>query len=182
MSVEAKRYFKRQQKNTADSLYTCTIAEIIKVELKYMRADIKLLTGDENIIMQVPIATQQTGEFIIRIPYEVGDNVVVMFGQSDIAPFLFGGGASSEGQHTIDDAIIVGGIRSFNEPLPDGFAEYEEDFVIAKRDFSARIIIKENSEILIESDENINITSKKNINISAPTGIVTTTDSRGGAQ
>lgn len=181
MSAEVERYFERQKKNTADNLYTCTIAEIIKVELKYMRADIKLLTGDENMIMQVPIAPQQTGEFIIRIPYKVGDNVVVMFAQSDIAPFLFGGGASSEGQHTIDDAIIVGGIRSFNELLLDEFAEYEEDFVIAKRDFSARIIIKENSEILIESDENINITSKKDINISAPNGIVTTTDSRGGS-
>ena len=181
MSAEVERYFERQKKNTADNLNTCTLAEIINVELKYMRADIKLLTGDEDIIMQVPIAPQQTGEFIIRIPYKVGDNVVVMFSQSDIDPFLFGGGVSSEGQHTIDDAIIIGGIQSFNEPLLDEFTEYEEDLVIAKRDFSARIIIKENSEILIESDENINITSKKDINISAPNGIVTTTDSRGGS-
>lgn len=179
MSGEIERFFKRQQKNTADSLNTCTLAEIIKVDLRYMRADIKLLLPDDPIVMQVPIAPQQTSDFIIRIPYKVGDTVVVMFSQNDIDPFLFGGGEASRRQHEADDAIIVGGIQSFSRPLLDDFTEYEDDFVIAKRDFSARIIIKENSEILIESDEDINITSKKDINISAPNGIVTTTDSRG---
>ena len=164
-----------------DGLNTCTLAEILKVELKYMRADIKLLTDDEDIIMQVPIAPQQTGDFIIRMPYKAGDKVLVVFSQSDIDPFLFGGGSSSERQLAKDDAIIVGGVRSFADTLPDDFSEHEEDFVIAKLDLSARIVIKDDGEILIESDKDLNIKSKKDINLSAPDGIVSITDSRGGA-
>lgn len=180
MSEQIEKYFNRKQANLTDSLNTCTLAEIIKVEPGYMRADIKLLTDDEELIMQVPIASQQTGDFIIWMPYKAGDTVLVVFSQSDIDPFLFGGGDSSERQHAEDDAIIVSGIHSFNESLPDEFTEHEEDFVIAKRDLSARIVIKDNGEILFESDGDMNFTSKKNINISAPNGIVTTTDSRGG--
>lgn len=182
MSEQIEKYLQRKQENLTNSLNTCTIAEILSIEPKYMRADIKLLTGDEDIIMQVPISPQQTGDFIMRMPYKIGDTVLVVFSQSDIDPFLFGGGDSSERQHAEDDAIIVGGIRSFNDPLPNVFAEHEEDFIIAKRDLSARIVIKNNGEISIESDESISINSLKDINISAPNGIVTTTDSRGGAE
>lgn len=180
MSAEVERYFENKKQGMTEELNTCAFAEIINVELDFMRADIKLLSPEEDIIMQVPIAPLQTNEFIIRVPYKTGDTVVVAFSQSDIDPFLFGGGESSRRQHSIDDAVIIGGVASFLNPLPNDFAQHEGDLIISKRDYTSKFILKESGEILIESDENINISTLKNINLTAG-GIITTTDSRGGA-
>ena len=180
MSTEVERYFETKKQGMTEELNTCALAEIISVELEYMRADIKLLIPEETIIMQVPIAPMQTGDFIIRMPYKAGDKVVVTFSQTDNDPVLFGGGESSRRQHALDDAVIIGGIMPFLQPLSAEFAEYESDLIIAKRDSTSKIVLKESGEILIEALENISINSQKDITITAG-GIITTTDSRGGA-
>lgn len=181
MHAEFKELLNRQKSSLKENMNTCVIAEINSVDLKHMRADVIFPDEEKTLILRVPIAPQQTGGFIIRPPYKKGDSVVIVFSQQDIDPFLYGGGDSSDREHHMDDAIIIGGARGFTEPLPDEFTEHAEDLIIAKRDFSARIILKVNGEMLIESDEDININSQKDINISAPNGIVTTSDSRGGA-
>lgn len=178
MSSEVEIFMKRNLSNLSSQLNTSIPAKIIKIDLKYMRADVEASNG--SIIMQVPISAYQTSDFVVRPPYKVGDDVLLVFSQDDIEPILFGGGDPSRRKHAIDYAFIIGGITKFTNPLSGDYEEHEEDFVISKLDFSAKIILKKNSEILIESNEDINIKSNKDINISAPNGIVTTSDSRGG--
>lgn len=149
-----EEYLNKKLDNLSDGLNTCTIAEIVNVDLKYMRADVRLL-HDDSMVMQVPITPHQTKQFVMRMPYAKGDTVIVLFAQNDNDPFLYGDGKASERQHAIDDAVIVAGVADYNSPLP--FDGYEEDLVISKRDCSAKIIIQESGEILIESAQSINV-------------------------
>lgn len=162
---EVKKFFDRNESNLRKSLNTCIFGEVIKIELKYMRLDVKVDFEEETIVMRVPIASYQTKEFVIRPPYQVGDTVLLIISQQDIDPILFGGGEHSRRQHELDDALVISGVTPFTEPLSDEFTEHEEDFVISKRDFSAKIIIKKNGEIIFKSTEDINIESSKNVNI-----------------
>lgn len=176
---EIEKYFQQKQGGLINDLYTSAIAELIRVDLQQMQADIELLEGEKSLVLNVPIGAQQTGRFIIRQPYQTGDKVVVVFSKEDTAPVLYGGGSPSEDQHVKDNAVIVCGLSDYLSVLPAGFSEHERDLVIATKELSAKFVIKESGEILMESNEDINIISLKNINISAPDGIVTTTDSRG---
>lgn len=197
MKTELNKLLKSQKTGFAEGLNTCIFAEIIKIDLKFMRLDVKVdmttedksQMDDNHIIFNVPIATHQTKEFVIRPPYAVGEKVLIIASQQDIEPILFDGGNHLRRQYSLDDALLIGGITKFTEPLPSDFDDHEEDFVIAKRDYSARIIFKKNGALEINTDEDINIESKKDINIeskqdiniSAPNGFVTTTDSRSGS-
>lgn len=165
LSTEIEKFMDRQRGNLVDGLNTCMFAEVVKVDLKHMRVDVKLPLPDDPYVYQVPICPHQTGEFVIRPPYRDGDRVLIVFSQQDIDPILFAGGEPSKRQHVIDDATIIGGVTPFTEPLPAGFDAHEEDFVIAKRDFSAKIIIQKNNEILIESTNEVHVEgSRINLN------------------
>lgn len=174
-----EEYFKRKQGGLTSELYTSAIAELVRVDLQLMQADIKLLEAEESMIMSVPIAVQQTGGFIIRPPYQAGDKVVVVFSKEDIEPVLYGGGDPSEGQHVKDNAIIVAGLSDYLSSLPAGFAEHDRDLVIANKDLTAKFVINDSGEIVIDSTENISINSARDINMTAG-GFITTSDSRGG--
>lgn len=184
---EIKRYFDRRETGVLSGLNVAVFAEVIKIDLKYMRLDVKAdMTTEEledmpdaEIIMQVPIATHQTKEFVVRPPYQVGDVVLLVVSHHDIEPILFDGGEHKKQRHSLDDALVISGVTKFTEPLSDDYAEFEEDLIISKRDLSAKIVIKKDGEVIIESDKDINIKSEQNINIAAPNGIVSITDSRG---
>lgn len=176
---EVKKFINRSQSKLQTGLNTCIFGEIIKIELKHMRVDVKVDFEEETIVMRAPIATYQTKEFIIRPPYQVGDTVLLIISQKDIDPILYAGGEHSKRQHELDDALVISGITPFTEPLLDDFTQHEEDFVIGKRDFSAKFIIKKNGEIIVSSDETINLESQKNISLLALNGIITAVDSRG---
>ncbi|MFD1206630.1 hypothetical protein ACFQ38_16155 [Sporosarcina contaminans] len=174
-----EEYFNRKQGGLVGELYTSAIAELVTVDLQEMKADIKLLEEEESLIMSVPIGAQQTGGFIIRPPYQVGDKVIVVFAKEDIEPVLYGGGDPSELQHDKDNAIILCGISDYLTTLPAGFAEHERDLIVANKDLTAKFVLMETGEILMDSTENISINSKKDINFTAG-GVITTSDSRGG--
>lgn len=171
-------YMQKMQQNLTNGMFTAAIAEIIKVDLQMMKADVKLLDSTEALIMEVPIAAQRTEEFIIRMPYKVSDKVVVMFTKEDTAPFLYGSGDPSESQHDKDNAIIVSGIADYLSELPADFAEYEEDVVFANTPLTAAVVLKKSGEILLKSDESINLETAKDMNFNA-SGIVAINDSRG---
>lgn len=176
---EVMKFIENQKVGLAGGLYTSAIAELVRVDLQRMQADIKLLEAEESLIMSVPIGVQQTSGFIIRPPYQAGDKVVVVFSKEDIEPILYGGGEPSGLEHDKDNAMIVCGISDYLTELPAGFAEHELDLIITNKDLTAKFVIKESGELLIDSAENISITSAKDINLTAG-GIITTSDSRGG--
>ncbi|NYV64659.1 hypothetical protein HYI36_05275 [Bacillus sp. Gen3] len=149
-----------QEQEMLEGINTCAICRIETVDLSTMKADVVPLFDEElTPILNVPIAAHQTSDFIIRVPYKVGDLVLVVFSQRDIDPIMFGGGEASVRMHGIDDALIVGGINLFNDPLPN---EHSEDIVISKKDMTTKIVLTKDDEIIFKS---------KKITIDAPDGV-----------
>lgn len=153
---EATKFVEGLKKQIAESINCSLIARIIKFDPVKMVADIQ--PEGLPMIVNVPVALQKAGPFFIRVPYEPGDMVVVVF--SDVAL-----DKSSKSRHRLDDAIVVGGITT--GALPE-----EKGLVIAKKDMSIKIVIDESIELsTIDKDINLS-TAQGNINISSASGNV----------
>jgi hypothetical protein len=150
---EIHRYFKTKQHDLLKNMNTCAICRIEQVDLSKMKANVvPLFEGELTPILNVPIAAHQTKDFLIRVPYAKGDLVLVVFSQRDIDPILYGGGEPSTRMLGIDDALIVGGINLFTEPLP---SVHSEDLVITRKDFSSKIVLKANNDVVIHTDAKV---------------------------
>jgi len=158
---EAHIFFEELKSGIVSGLFTCVFARIERFDPKLMQADITPLhEPDANMILNCPVATQQTDDFIMRIPYRPGNIVVVVFSQRDIEPVLYEGSKQSKRYLDMDDAIIIGGINIFTKPLEHIPAEHDDDLVIAHKEFNYRIIGK--------PDGTVNVVSEKEINLDAP--------------
>lgn len=137
-----------------DDVHTSAIARIEAYDPVLMKADLTILqTGDE--IFDVPVGHLNVGEFIIRPPYKIGDKVVVVFAESSIDEVVSTGEqkeSQAKEKHSITDAIVVSGLHTWETELP---SEHENDLIIAKKDFSSKVVIKETGEVIVESDSNI---------------------------
>ncbi len=140
-----------------DSVHVAMLATIEKYDPEKMQATIKPIQKGIPIIQDVPVATLRGGPFFIRVPYQRGDTVVVVFTDRGIDDQI---GTGSETQntgtrkHALDDAIIVGGITPWNDPLPAG---HPNDVVIAKDDLSSKVVVQANNEIIIQTNANITL-------------------------
>lgn len=136
MSKEASIFFNNYKKGLLNVINTCLIGIIEKFDGETMKANVTLLPNDD-LILDVPVMTLQTSEFYIRVPYEPGDHVLVVFSQRDIDQIMHSGDASpSDRVLSIDDAIIIGGINLFDDPLP---SEDKDKLVIGQKDGGAKI-------------------------------------------
>lgn len=150
-------------------MYTCTLAKIIKVDMKYMRCDVQPLFDDEaKPIVDVPFGMHQHDEFLIRFPYRKGDIVFLAFCKEDMAPVLFEDGnreMAADGLFREDDAFVIGGVNLFTKPLENIPPDHDESFLICRKDFNTRIEIDKNGKIIVETKEqDIDVKTDKNIN------------------
>lgn len=144
---------------TIEGINSCTIGKIEKFDATTMKADVVPLvkkknkdgtTEDISLLIEVPVSFMKAGPFLIRPPYKTGDIVLVVFADRDIENVLFSGDKGDpirNDLHSLDNAIIVGGIMPFTKALP---ADHVNDLIIAKDDFSTKIVIKENGDIIIK--------------------------------
>lgn len=146
------------------NLHTCMPARIETFDPETMKAEVVPLfkkkfkgVGAMTMpkIVEVPVAFLRAGGFIIRPPLKKDDMVLLLFSDRALDAVINTGEEADPGhvrKHALDDAIVIAGLLPFVDKLP---GEYATDLVIAKEDFSARIIIKENSDIIAETDGNI---------------------------
>ena len=150
----------------ASGINNCMLGRIESFNAETLKANIMPLVKNKNkddtfedvsMLIEVPVALIRAGPFVIRPPYKSGDMVLVVFADSDIENTLLSGDKSepnSTRRHSLDDAIVVGGIMPFTNTLPN---EHSEDLVIAKDDFTAKIVLSEDGSIEIKSDKQITI-------------------------
>ena len=135
-----------------DGVHTSAIARIEAYDPVLMKADLTILqTGDE--IFDVPVGHLNVGEFIIRPPYKVGDKVIVVFSENPIDEVISTGEEKKsqlKEKHDISDAMVVCGLHTWETTLP---SEHGNDLVIAKKDFSAKVVINEDGQVLIDANE-----------------------------
>lgn len=138
MSREADDFFGRFKDNLIGGLNTCLIGRIERYNPTKMQADVILLP-DRDLIVNVPVATLQSGDYYIRVPFKKWDYVLVVFSQRDIDGIMNSGEATpTDRKLSLDDAIVIGGINLFNAPLP---AADSDKLVIGQKNGAAKITI-----------------------------------------
>jgi hypothetical protein len=135
---EAAAFFERFKNNMVGGLNTCAIGQIQTYDPIKSKADVKLLP-DGDLIKSVPVGMPQTSQFFIRIPYQKGDYVLVVFAQRDIDGVMYqSNNPASNRMLAIDDAIVVCGINLYTKSLP---AADSNALVIGEKSGAAKITI-----------------------------------------
>ena len=147
-------FFNKLSGNLVNGINSCMLGRIETFDASKMKANViplvKNKDGDKPMLIEIPVSFIKAGSFLIRPPYKKGDIVLVVFADEDIDNVLLSGNISepnSTRKHSLDDAIVVGGIMPFTQTLPN---EHIEDLVIAKDDFTTKIVVKEDGEIIIQ--------------------------------
>ncbi len=157
-----------------EQLHTFTLGIIESFDAEKMRAEVKLLENvffngnyyESPMIVDCLVQFPKTKTFYIRMPYEVGDKVVVAFCESNISEIMVGGKTTNQTltrKHSMDDLVVIGGWISENETKTT--SDNIKDIVIVNT--------KHNSKISFTEDNNINITNVKNINVDCQTANLT---------
>lgn len=143
-----------------NNLHTALICKITKVDLVKMKASIKPLNKkkfkekdpvDLPLIENVPISIITAGDFYIRPPYQVGDLVIAVFSERRIDEIMNFAKDTGRGQrkHSLDDAIIVGGINPFSNNLK---TDNLNDLVISNKDDNSHVMLQQNGDIRIKGN------------------------------
>lgn len=136
MTQDAREYFGKHREKMMNAINTVTIGRIDTFDAERMVADVELV-HDDDYIVSVPVSCIQTEDFYIRVPFKNGDLVVVAFAQHDIDEIMHDGDeAPTDRKFSKDDAIIVGGLNLFVDPLP---AVDADKLTIGQKDGAARI-------------------------------------------
>lgn len=153
------KFFDKLTEYLTNGINNCMLGKIEKFDAKTMKAEVSPMVKYKNkdgnvenrpLLIEVPVSFIKAGPFVIRPPYKKGDIVLVVFADEDIDNVLLSGSVSepnSTRKHSLDDAIVVGGIMPFTTTLPN---EHSEDLIIAKDDFTTKIVVKEDGEIIIQ--------------------------------
>ena len=160
---ELHDFLKEEMDEQSERTHVAMLCRIVSFDSQQMRASIQPMQKGLPLIENVPVALQKAGPFFIRVPFEKGDVVVVVFADKGIDTQINTGADAEEmgeRKHDLSDAMVVGGITPFNSPLPT-----EGGLVIAKKDLSAKVVIQENNNIIIETDGNVNIDADGQVNI-----------------
>ncbi|MBW2672329.1 MAG: hypothetical protein JRD89_02785 [Deltaproteobacteria bacterium] len=147
-------------KEHASQLHVAFLAMVVRFNAREMWADIQPLEIGLPLITKVPVAIQRAGPFYFRVPYQPGDIVVAVCSDTGIDKMITTGLPDlplGKRRHKLDDAIIIGGITPFTNPLP---AEETDSVILAKRDLSAKIILRPDNNIIIETDGTIYLGSE----------------------
>lgn len=155
---KANEFFSKYKNDLVGGLNTCLMGQIERFDAEAMSADVKLLP-DGDLIIDVPVGIQQTADFFIRVPYQVGDIVLVLFAQRDIDGIMNGGDATpSQRMLSLDDAIVICGINLYtDDPLP---VEDAGDLVIGKRNGNAKIVLKQDNDDIAVTCSNFTINGR----------------------
>lgn len=139
---DANKFFEQFKNRMVGEMYTAAIAQIESYDPIINKADIVVLPS-RRLVKSVPVGLPQTSDFYIRMPYQKGDHVIVVFSHRDIDPIIFdSGGVPSHRMLSENDAMIVQGINVYTDPLPP---EDADKLVIARKDGQTKIAMGEDT-------------------------------------
>jgi hypothetical protein len=165
--------------DAVSDIHTSLPAKINKYDAEKMRAEITLISK-QNLegemveippVLEVPVGFMKAGKFIIRLPFQKGDVVVVVFSEKAIDQLLISGKSEEvkyTRMHSIDDAIIVNSLQLESES--DLNSSYTSDLLIENQEANSRIVMKNNGDLLAETSGNttIDTSGSTTVNSGAP--------------
>ncbi|ERT62219.1 Gp138 family membrane-puncturing spike protein [Peptoniphilus sp. BV3C26] len=146
----ANNFFEDFKKNIAGETNVCKMAKVVKFYPETMKVDVMPLPSEDNsMIINVPVATVRSKDFLIYYPLEADDIVILIFADNDTDNILLGEDSiETERGHDISDCICIGGITLLNDSL-----EVEEKDALVMQNISntASITIKKDGDIKIKA-------------------------------
>lgn len=146
----ANNFFEDFKKNIAGETNVCKMAKVVKFYPETMKVDVMPLPSEDNsMIINVPVATVRSKDFLIYYPLEVDDVVILIFADNDTDNILLGEDSiETERGHDISDCICIGGITLLNDTL-----EVDEKDALVMQNISntASISIKKDGDIKIKA-------------------------------
>ena len=148
----ANNFFEDFKKNIAGETNVCKMAKVVKFYPEAMKVDVMPLPSEDNsMIINVPVATVRSKDFLIYYPLEVDDVVILIFADNDTDNILLGEDSiETERGHDISDCICIGGITLLNDSLD---VDDVDSLVVQNISNSAKIKIKNDGKIQIEATE-----------------------------
>lgn len=110
---QGKMFMENMKNQAKAAINTAALAEVISYSNGY--ADIKLFP-DGIILQSVPVSAQHFGQWMMSVEVSQGDMVAVVFSQHEIDGLLEGTGVATNREKDINDAVIVGAVRSSRMP------------------------------------------------------------------
>lgn len=146
----ANNFFEDFKKNIAGETNVCKMAKVVKFYPETMKVDVLPLPSEDNsMIINVPVATVRSKDFLIYYPLEVDDVVILIFADNDTDNILLGEDSiETERGHDISDCICIGGITLLNDSL-----EVDEKDALVMQNISntASISIKKDGDIKVKA-------------------------------
>lgn len=117
--MTANDFFNDFKKNIMGGMNVCKLARVDKFNPANMTVDATPFpTGDNAMIVNIPVATVKSRDFIVYYPLEAGDHVVLLFADGDTDGVMLGQDeAPTERTHDISDCVCLGGFSLFNQDV-----------------------------------------------------------------
>lgn len=146
----ANNFFEDFKKNIAGETNVCKMAKVVKFYPETMKVDVMPLPSEDNsMIINVPIATVRSKDFVIYYPLKADDIVILLFADNDTDNILLGEDSiETERGHDISDCICIGGITLLNDTLE---VDDKDALVMQNISNTASISIKKDGDIKIKA-------------------------------
>lgn len=154
-------------KNIASHTVVARLAKVKKFDPKNMYVEAMPLPSEDNsLVINVPVATLRSKDFVAYYPLKPDDYVVLLFMDVDTDQILLGQDkADTERMHDISDCVAVGGFTLYNDDLD---IVDKSGFVIQNlTNKDSYINLKENGDIKMVG-KLIEVEAEKKIDMKAP--------------
>ena len=148
----ANNFFDNLKKNIAGETNVCKMAKVVKFYPDTMKVDVMPMPSEDNaMIINVPVATIRSKDFVVYYPLKADDIVILIFADNDTDSILLGEDkAETERGHDVSDCICIGGITLLNDNLS---IDDPDSLIIQNISNTAKIKVKDNGKIEIEAAE-----------------------------
>lgn len=101
------------------SVNVAKLGKVVNFKPETMSVDVLPMPSEDSaMILNVPVATIKTSDYLVYYPLKAGDIVVLLFVDNDTDNILLGeDNIATERQHDISDCICLGGITLLKDNI-----------------------------------------------------------------
>lgn len=150
MTESANAFFDDLIGNATSGMYVARLGKVVKFYPETQSADVMPLPSKDNsTVLNAPVCTVRSSDFLIYYPLKAGDMVVILFCDNDTENIKLGSdSAQTERSHDVSDAVVLGGFTLLKDKLQVADAEA---LCIQNTDNSGNIIINKNGDVSIKA-------------------------------
>lgn len=174
--MDGNEYMRKTFANNLNSLNCCMVGRILSIDKTRSSVEVqplhRVFIEDElttlTPIQNVPLFQFMSSDYIVKVPINVNDIVLLVFADYDIQNLVLTGElreVNTNDIHALDDAIAIPmGLNPFNNNLN---VNNNDDLIIGKKDSTMFIKINDDGIELNSGPNNINLntTGQGNVNI-----------------